>query len=677
MRYLLGPAGLTAGLLLTCAATLWWALAARRGTGSTAARQARVATQGALIASLITVFAMVNALVQHDFAVRYVADNGGRAVPTYYTVISLWAALEGSLLLWLLVLTGVTVVAMVRVHPRAGDLHPWAMSVLSSIGAFFFGLALFAGNAFDRVTPIPADGPGPNPLLQDHPLMGVHPPLLYLGYIGLTVPFAYAVAALITGRTGPAWVAVVRTWTLVAWTFLTAGVVMGGWWAYEVLGWGGYWGWDPVENVSILPWLTSTALLHSVMVQKRRATLRLWNLVLAVSTFLLVLFGTFLTRSGVIQSVHAFSQSTIGPVLLAYLILVLLAVGALFVWRSDRLRDDDALLPTLSRETSFLGNNLLLAGLAFTILLGTVFPLIVEALTGDRLSVGAPYFNRMAVPLALLVVLLMGVGPLLPWGRASGPQLGRRLLPATVTGLFVTGLLGLTGLRGVSALLTFGLAAFVVVATGTRVALDVGRTRSTTRSSTLLATSRTLRQQRRTYGGLLVHLGFVLATVAVAASSTYSISQAQRLVVGQSVAVGSWTATLEGVRTVQTDRRDSVVADLRLRRDGRDVGVYQPALSSYPNLQQSIGTPSVRTGFTEDAYLVLTEIDASQAVATVRLAVNPLVLWLWLSVGVMVSGAVAAAWPRPRRRTVEPEGAAPPAPPAAPAAAPQRDTVSA
>ncbi|MGI8537351.1 MAG: heme lyase CcmF/NrfE family subunit [Mycobacteriales bacterium] len=655
MRYLLGPAGLTLGLLFTLAATPWWVLAARRGPTSAAARQARVATQGALLAAVVAVIAMVNALVQHDFAVRYVAENGGRAVPTYYTVISLWAALEGSLLLWLLVLTAVTVVAMVRVHPRAGDLHPWAMAVLSSVGAFFFGLALFAGNAFERVSPVPADGPGPNPLLQDHPLMGVHPPLLYLGYVSLTVPFAYAIAALITGRTGPAWVTVVRGWTLTAWTFLTAGVVMGGWWAYEVLGWGGYWGWDPVENVSILPWLTATALLHSIMVQKRRATLRLWNLVLAIATFVLVLFGTFLTRSGVIQSVHAFSQSTIGPVLLGYLLIVLLAVGALFVWRADRLRDEDALLATVSRETAFLGNNLLLAGLAFTILLGTVFPLLVEAVTGDRLSVGAPYFNRMAVPLALLVVLLMGIGPLLPWGRAYGAQIGRRLLPATAVGLLTLGTLGATGVRGVSALITFGLAAFVVAATATRVVLDIDRVRSASPVGAITATGRTLGQHRRTYGGLLVHLGFVLAAVAVAASSTYTASATQPLTVGQSVAVGDWTATLEGVRSVPSERRDSVVADLRLRRSGQDVGVYQPALSTYPRLQQAVGTPSVRTGLTEDAYLVLTQLDASQSVATVRLAVNPLVLWLWLAVGVMVTGAVLAGWPRRRRRHAEPD----------------------
>lgn len=651
MRYLLGPAGLTTGLLFSTTAVLWWVLSARGS--AKAGRQARVATQVAALGAFVAVVAMVNALVQDDFAVQYVADNGGRAVPLYYKVISLWAALEGSLLLWLLVLTGMTVLAAFRVHPRAGDLHPWAMAVLSLLSAFFFAVALFAGNAFDKVSPVPADGPGPNPLLQDHPLMGVHPPLLYLGYIGMAIPFAYAVAALITGRTGPAWVAVVRTWTLVAWTSLTAGVVMGGWWAYEVLGWGGYWGWDPVENVSVLPWFTATALLHSIMVQKRRATLRLWNLTLAVATFLLVLFGTFLTRSGVIQSVHAFSQSTIGPVLLGFMLFVLLAVGALLVWRSDRLRDDDALLATASRETAFLVNNLLLAGLAFTILLGTVFPLLLEAATGDRISVGAPYFTRMTVPLSLLLIVLMGVGPLLPWGRAQGAELGRRLVPAAVVGLLTLGLLGLSGLTGVTALLTFALAAFVLTANVTRVALDTTALRELRPGGAVRSTVRTLGVHRRTYGGLLVHVGFVLAAVAIAASSTYDVSSTRRLTVGETVTAGGWTATLEAVRNVRSERRDSVVADLRLRRDGRDVGVYQPALSTYPQLQQAVGTPSVRTTLTEDAYLVLTEIDAAQRVATVRLAVNPMVLWLWLSVGVMVLGSVIAAWPR-RRRTTSP-----------------------
>ncbi|MDP5181803.1 cytochrome c-type biogenesis CcmF C-terminal domain-containing protein [Blastococcus sp. BMG 814] len=652
MRYLLGPGGLALTLVCSSAATVAWAVAGRGGDRP--ARFARLATQAALFGAALAVAAMVTALVQHDFSIRYVAENGGRAVPTYYTVISLWAALEGSLLLWLLVLTGFTVLAVVRVHPRAGALHPWAMAVLSSLSAFFAGLALFAGNAFDRVSPVPADGPGPNPLLQDHPLMGIHPPLLYLGFVGMAVPFAYAVAALITGRTGPAWVAAVRGWTLVAWTFLTVGVVMGGWWAYEVLGWGGYWGWDPVENVSVLPWFTATALLHSIMVQRRRPTLRLWNLTLAIATFVLVVFGTFLTRSGVVESVHAFTRSAIGPVLLAFLLALVLGAGLLLVWRSDRLRDEDPLLATVSRETSFLANNLLLAGLAFTILLGTTFPILLEAVTGDRTSVGPPYFNRMTVPLALLVVLLMGVGPLLPWGRAHVGRLGRVLLPATLAGAATVGVLGLAGLTGVSALLTFGLAVFVTVATGTRVALDVARARALRPGPWAPALGRTLVAHRRGYGGLLVHLGFVLAAVAVAASSTYGTSATQQLTVGETVRVGGWTATLEDLRMVPDARRISAVADLRLREDGADAGVYSPMLSSYPTLTQAVGTPSVRTTLTEDAYLVLTEIDADAGTATVRLAVNPLVLWLWVSVGVMAAGALVAGWPRRRREEQPP-----------------------
>jgi cytochrome c-type biogenesis protein CcmF len=649
MRYLLGPVGLALGLVSSGAATVLWALAARAPDRVRVAARARLGTQLALLGAAVAAGVMVVLLVQHDFSVRYVAENGGRAVPTYYTVISLWAALEGSLLLWLLVLTALTALAMVRVHPRAGDLHPWAMSVLSALSAFFFALALFAGNAFDRVSPVPADGPGPNPLLQDHPLMGVHPPLLYAGYVGMAVPFAYAVAALVTGHTGPAWTAVVRAWTLTAWTCLTAGIVMGGWWAYEVLGWGGYWAWDPVENASVLPWFTATALLHSIMVQRRRATLRLWNLTLAIATFVLVVFGTFLTRSGVIESVHSFTQSAVGPVLLGFLLAVLLGAGGLFLWRRDRLGDDEPVLAAVSRETSFLANNLLLAGLAVTILIGTTFPLLAEAFTGDRLSVGPPYFDRLTVPLALLVVLLMGIGPLLPWGRAQGRGVGRRLLPPALAGLATVGLLGVAGLRGIAALLTFGLAVFVLGTTLTRLAVDAGRVRTLQGAGPWRAVGRTLVQQRRAYGGLLVHLGFVLAAVAVAASSTYGTSATKQLAVGDTVAVGGWSATLEDVRTVDSARRSSIVADLRLRSDGDDAGVYRPMLSTYPGSSQAIGTPSVRTTPTTDAYLTLTEVDPAAGTATVRLAVNPLVLELWLSVVVMVAGAGVAGWPRRRR----------------------------
>ena len=334
MNNVLGTGALSLGFVAAIAATGWWILGVRHARLRPRARRLTVAMA---VSAAIACGVLVYALVTHDFSVRYVAENGGRAVPLYYTVISLWAALEGSLLLWLLVLSGYAVLVMRHVHPRAAVLHPWAMAVICGVAVFFFGLALFAGNAFQPVSPVPADGPGPNPLLQDHPLMGVHPPLLYLGYVGLTVPFAYAVAALITGRTGRGWLVATRRWTLAAWTFLTAGIMLGGWWSYEVLGWGGYWAWDPVENASILPWFTTTALLHSVMVQERRATLRVWNLSLAASTFLLVILGTFLTRSGVVASVHAFSQSAIGPALLGFFTVVLVGVLALLVWRSERL----------------------------------------------------------------------------------------------------------------------------------------------------------------------------------------------------------------------------------------------------------------------------------------------------------------------------------------------------
>jgi cytochrome c-type biogenesis protein CcmF len=363
--------------------------------------------------------------------------------------------------------------------------------------------------------------------------------------------------------------------------------------------------------------------------------------------------------------VHAFTRSAIGPVLLGFLLAVVLGVGALFLWRSDRLGDEDPVLATVSRETSFLANNLLLAGLAFTILLGTTFPLLDEAVTGNRLSVGAPYFDRMVVPLALLVVLVMGVGPLLSWRRADSRRAGRRLLPAALAGLATVGVLGLAGLPGVSALLTFGLAVFVGAALVTRVAGDVGRTRAALGSGPGRALARTLGQQRRAYGGLLAHLGFVLAAVAVAASSTYGESATRSLTVGQRVSVGGWTATLQSVTERDGARRDSTVANLRLTHDGRDAGVYRPMLSTYPSQNDAVGTPSVRTTATEDAYLTLTQVDRGAQTATVRLAVNPMVLWLWLSAAVMVAGAVVAGWPR--RRPAREAGARAPLPAAVPA----------
>jgi cytochrome c-type biogenesis protein CcmF len=614
-----------------------------------ARRLACWATWVMLVAAVAAVGALEWALLGHDFSVRYVADNGGRSVPTYYTVISLWADLEGSLLLWLLVLAAVTVAVMFRPDRRAAVLHPWAMSVLAGVATFFFWLALFAGNAFARVSPVPPDGPGPNPLLRDHPLMGVHPPLLYLGYVGLTVPFAYAVAALVTGRTGGAWAQVVRRWTLTAWAALTLGVVMGGWWSYEVLGWGGYWAWDPVENASIMPWFVATALLHSIMVQRRRATLRLWNLTLAVAAFLLVLVGTFLTRSGVVASVHSFTQSPIGPILLGFIIAVLVFSGVLLVWRHDRLGHDEGLGGALSRETVFLGNNLLLVGLAITVLVGTVFPLLAEAVNGARISVGAPYFNQLTIPLALAVIVLMGIGPLVPWGRSDPRTLRRRLTLPALVGLATIGGLGLAGLTGLGALVTFGLAAFVLATIAAQLASTVAgarRSGSWPRQAVVAVVRR-----RRRFGGLLVHAGVVLAAVAIAASGTYTSQIQRELAVGESVSVAGYTAQLTALHEHQDASKTWVEAHLQLSRGGTELGSYAPALNRYPGQAQAIGTPSVRTGLSADAYLVLAEADLEQQTATVSLSVRPLVGWLWASAAVMLAGALLAGWPTRRRPT--------------------------
>ena len=486
-----------------------------------------------------------------------------------------------------------------------------------------------------------------------------HPPLLYLGYVGLTVPFAYAVAALITGRTGRGWLVVTRRWTLAAWTFLTAGIMLGAWWSYEVLGWGGYWAWDPVENASILPWFTATALLHSVMVQERRATLRVWNLSLAAATFLLVILGTFLTRSGVVASVHAFSQSTIGPALLAFFGVVLVGVLGLLIWRSDRLGPVDRLDPGLSREAVFLGNNVILVGLAVTVLLGTVFPLLVEAVNGERVSVGAPYFNRMAIPLALAMLILMGVGPLVPWGIGDPRALGRRLAVPSALGMLTVAALGLSGLDGAAPLLTIGAGVFVLATIGDRVVTGWRATRLATGLGPLPAMWATLLRRRRLYGGLLTHAGVVLAAVAIAASSSYSIDAQETLAVGESFSVGGYTATLEGITPERTDRKMTISVQVAVEEGDRQLGVYQPALSFYPAAVQSIGTPSVRTGLIEDAYLLLASVDDDRTQATVRLIVSPLMLWLWVSGGVMVTGAAVAAWPDRRRRDPEPAGVSP------------------
>jgi cytochrome c-type biogenesis protein CcmF len=614
-----------------------------------------------LVAAIGAVAVMESALVQHDFSLRYVVENGSRATPLLYTVAGLWASLEGSILLWALILA-VHLGLLWAKHRRRSDdpLVGWALVVGLLVAAFFFGLMLGPADPFHSVAgAAPLDGRGPNPLLQNHPLMAVHPPMLYLGYVGFTVPFAFAIAALVTGRVGEGWLAETRRTTLVAFGFLTAGIVLGAWWSYEVLGWGGYYAWDPVENASFLPWLTATAFLHSLMVQERRGMLRVWNLSLLVATFSLTILGTFLTRSGVVESVHAFSQSSIGPALLGFLAVVAVAGIALIAWRADRLASPSRISSPVSRDAAFLANNIVFGALAFVVLLGTTFPLLAEAVSGDQLSVGEPYFVRMTAPLGIALLFLMAVAPNLPWRGASPAVLRRRLAgPAWVGALVMAGL-ALAGAKGVAQLAAFGLGAFAAAAIGLQVVTGVRARRAASDEPLLAAAGRTLRGNPRLYGGLVVHLGVVIVAVALAASQGYASHREVSLARGESADVAGYRVTYLDTSVDESAQKTRVAADIEVHRGGERLGVLRPSLAIFPGATSAIGTPSVRTSPVEDLYLTLVSSPNEAGRVTIGVFVNPMVMWLWTGGAVMVAGTVFAVWPGRRRRSARPAAATP------------------
>jgi cytochrome c-type biogenesis protein CcmF len=609
----------------------------------------------ALLAAATAFATMEWALFAHDFSIAYVAENVARATPGLYTFTAAWSALEGSILLWVLALTAYLAFTTWRFRARADDpLVAWATIVGLGVALFFFALTLGPANPFREISgAVPADGRGPNPLLQNHPLVAFHPPMLYLGYVGFTVPFAFAVAALVTGRFGEGWLADVRRTTLVAWGFLTVGIVLGAWWSYEVLGWGGYWGWDPVENASLLPWLTGTAFIHSVMVQERRGMLRVWNLSLVLATFCLTILGTFLTRSGVVTSVHSFTQSPIGPWLLTFLGAVAIGCVALIAWRGDALRAPGRIDSPASREAAFLLNNLLFAGFALVVLTGTVFPLLAEALQDRTLSVGAPYFERMGAPIGIALLFLMAIGPLLPWRAASGELLRSRLLVPAWAGAITLVVCLLLGARGVAQVLAFSLAAFAFTSIGRSVVVGVrGRRRGHDAESVPVAAIRMVRANPRLYGGLAVHVGVVVIAVALAASSGYTTRREVNLQRGEATSVRGYTVTYLGPRLEQSEQKTSVKARLRLERGRDDLGVYAPAISTYPNFNSGIGTPSVRTGWLQDVYLTLVSSPTETDSVTIRVQVNPMVMWLWVGGTIMAAGTALALIPARRTRRV-------------------------
>jgi cytochrome c-type biogenesis protein CcmF len=617
------------------------------GVGARSGRLALIeSAQHAAVGVFVLVtgcFALLTyAFLTFDFSVRYVATNTNLGTPFYYRITGVWGALEGSIILWAWMLALYTIILIVRHRVGARELYPWALATMLGILAFFLVVMAVAAPPFQRQTPVPADGRGLNPLLEDTGMI-THPVALYLGFTGFTVPFAFAMAALITGRIGDAWLGLTRRWTIVAWYFLSLGLLIGGWWSYHVLGWGGYWAWDPVENAAFMPWLTGTAFLHSVMIQERRRMLRLWNISLVILTFGLTLFGTFLTRSGVIASVHAFTQGSIGILFLTFLALVLLLALGLVAWRWEALRSEGELDSIVSRESAFLLNNVLLVAAAFTVFFGTVFPLLSEAVRGIKVSVGAPFFNQVNIPLFLSLVFLMGVGPLIAWRRASLDNLKRNFLWPVALGIAAAAAAFALGVRSLLAALTFATTVFVAVT----IAVDFTRaTRARLRmgESLLPAMGGLLLRHNRRYGGFVVHLGILIIALGVMGSHAWSVQTETTLHRGESAELAGYRFRFDGLSAVEESNHFKVVGAFTVS-NGRVLGVLRPAKKFYPQEQAPIAYVDYRLGLREDLYMVLGDFARDGSQATIKLQVNRLVSWIWIGGVVLTLGALLAILP--------------------------------
>ncbi len=597
----------------------------------------------------IATLSMVYALVTHDFSVSYVAQVGSRETPLFYTVISLWGALEGSILFWAWVLALYSSAAVWINRQREGNLVPYAAAAFLGISLFFLVLLVGPANPFLPVSPVPADGPGPNPLLQNHILMAVHPPLLYLGYVGMSVPFAFAVGAMLSGEvTSDDWTRITRRWTLASWGLLSAAIIAGMWWSYEVLGWGGYWAWDPVENASFLPWLTATAYLHSVMVQQRHGMLRLWNLNLVVGTFILTILGTFLTRSGILSSVHAFTTGPIGFYFLGFITLVLVCTMAMVWGNSEKLRTVGRFDSPASRETVLLLNNLFLTAFMFTVLVGTLYPLVAEAVRGVKVSVGEPFFNRMTLPMIVALLFLMGVGPALPWRSATTKELRAKLIPPLIGALLFTVGALIAGVHNVYGVLAFCFVGYSALANLREYSIGTRARRSAHGESWPTAFIRLVGGNRRRYGGYVAHMGVFLVALGVAASSSLRTERTATLKPGESLSVSGRTVRLEGVWGREEIQRSVIGATLAVVKDGGVVGFLEPRMNFYPTSEAPVPTPDVRSTITGDLYANLMAFEPRGANATVKLIVEPLTPWIWFGGGIVVLGALISILPQRR-----------------------------
>ena len=593
----------------------------------------------------VAAMSMVLAFLRHDFQIEYVFEHSNLAMNPVYTWVAIYAGNEGSLLYIALVLSGLSALA-VAIAPRSmGDSLPYTNAILMAVLIFFLGVMVTLANPFDRLPFAPADGRGINPLLT-HPGMFIHPPVLMAGLIGMTVPFAITMGTLLTGRVTDSWVDSGRAWGLVIWALLAIGLLLGAWWAYTILGWGGYWAWDPIENVAFMPWLALTAFVHSIMVQKRRGMFRMWNIVLINIAFTLALFGMFINRGGPVPSVHSFASSALGWVFLAFLGVSLVFSFGVFSFRYNSLRRAASLDSMLSREAAFLVNNLLLLGIAFVTLWGVVYPLVSQMFRGVTVTVAAPFYNQVNGPLLLALIFLMGIGPLLPWRKASMTTLRRAIQAPGLVALTVVALLAVLGVHKPFALASFGLCSFVTASIlqewtrGTRVRHRRGE-------SYPVAFGRLIAANRPRYGGYIAHLAIVVLALGITGSSFYGVQRDVILAPGDQVTLEGYTVQYVGSRTHVKADRTEFFNDLRISTDGGNTRAMTAWRAYYPDFRMSSTRAAIRSTPVEDLYVVSSE-SLEDGRVVFRVLVNPLVWWMWLAGPVLILGTVVALWPQRR-----------------------------
>jgi len=602
-----------------------------------------------LIAALMTVASavMINAFITDDFTIKYVAHYSEAAQPLFYKITSYWGGLDGSIMFWVFLLSIFGTCAVYTNRERHRELIPYVVATISVVQMFFLFLMVVHKNPFTTflTTPEP-DGKGLNPLLQNY-WMAIHPPSLYTGFVGMTIPFAFGIAALITGHLDDSWLRAVRRWTMVSWLFLSFGLTLGMIWAYEVLGWGGYWGWDPVENAGLLPWFTATAFLHSVMVQERRSMLRVWNVVLVIMTFFLTIFGTFMTRSGVVQSVHAFGEDVeLARLFVGFMVIILTFSFGLVIYRLPLLRARNELDSWISREAAFLVNNWILLFSAFFILFATMFPTLSEAVTGNRIAVAQPFFNKWMLPIGFILLFLTGVGPLLAWRKSAISNLRDSFLFPVLAGITTAAVLAAFGFRVWVSGLCFALCAFVAGTVAQEFWRGANVRRRATGTDVFTALVGLVGRNKRRYGGYIVHIGIVLIFLGFAGNG-YKRDQQMLLKPGEKGTIGAYTVRNDGIKLTDDGQKQMLTGYVAVFKDGKQLDTMYPGKSSFHKHESEPPRTDVAIRRTpaEDFYVIMPAVDLGTQTMSLEIHVNPLVDWIWMGFGIMAFGTGIALLP--------------------------------